>query len=320
MRLALSALSLAALFLPLGAQAQAQPGGAAVRAHSYDVLFRRLDHYIDQDKAPAIRARLTAERERLLALPDDQSFMTALNALLFSLSGDKHLSVYLNHPAPPAAPGAAPAVDTHGIGAVERLPGNVALLRMDGFSNAPESAAAVDLAMARVAGARALIIDLRANTGGGEVSFKRLLGHLFPSRTEITAIEWRDCATPPADRPDACVGQTRRLEQRFTDTPPRPAFPSRPVYVLVGKGSFSAAEALAYELQAQGRATVIGQQTPGGGNPSAGMDLESDFVVIVPIGHMRPKVGTGWEGVGVTPDIRTDPADALAIALSRARR
>ena len=313
-------LGFASLLLATAAAA-AEPAAApdlAVRAHSLDVLVRRIDHYVDQTKKPEIVSWLKAEREALLRIADRDAFLKALNAGLYKTSGDKHLSVFLRGPEPPPADDFS--AGTYGIGRVERLAGGAAYLEVTGFSNAPESVAAVDRAMARLEGAPALILDLRTNGGGGETSFLRLLGHLFPSRTEIGAIEWRECAPPPADRPDACTQVAPRLQRRFTDAPPKPAFPTQPVYVLVSAGSFSAAEAAAHELQVQKRAMIVGERTPGGGNPSAGMDLESDYVVIMPIGRGRPLSGPSFEGIGVAPDIAV-PADlALAEAVAFAAR
>ena len=288
-----------------------------MRAHSLDVLVRRIDHYVDQSKKPAIVSWLRAERDALLRIADRDAFLKALNAGLYKASGDKHLSVFLRGPEPP--PADDPAAGSYGIGKAERLAGGAAYLEVTGFSNAPESTAAVDRAMAKLEGAPALIIDLRANGGGGETSFLRLLGHLFPARTEISAIEWRECAPPPADRPDACTQVAPRLQRRFTDVPPRPAFPTQPVFVLVSGKSFSAAEAVAHELQVQKRALVVGERTPGGGNPSAGMDLESDYVVIMPIGRGRPLSGPSFEGIGVTPDIAVPAELALSEAAESAK-
>ncbi|HEX8388730.1 MAG TPA: hypothetical protein VF636_06910 [Sphingomonas sp.] len=61
----------------------------------------------------------------------------------------------------------------------------------------------------------------------------------------------------------------------------------------------------------------MGQTTGGGGNPSAGMGLESDLVVVVmPIGVMHPVIpGPGWEGVGIAPDLAVPAAEAEARAL-----
>jgi hypothetical protein len=299
------------------APAQVEAPGAAVRTHSYEVLLRRIDHYFDRSKHDAIRERLRAVRGPALRAADDAAFMKVLNAALYEASGDKHLSIFLRGPNPPPADDAA--LGTYGIGKVDRLAHDVAYVEVTGFSNAPESREAVDRAMAKAAGASALILDLRNNGGGGEVSFHRLLGHLFPERRELGSIEWRECAPPPAERPDACIPAPARLERRFTDLPPVPGFPSGPVYVLVSKGTFSAAEALANEVKSQGRGTVVGERTGGGGNPSAGMDLESDFVVIMPIGRSVPVKGASWEGVGVAPDIAVPADRALDAALAAVR-
>ena len=300
----------------LASQAPAgQDDSQAVRAHSLSVLVRRIDHYVDQSKKPAVVKWIASERERLLRIEGRQQFIEAVNAGLRQASGDKHLSLFFREADAPAADDVE--LGTFGIGKAELLPGEVAYLELNGFSNAPESVAAVDGVMSRLSGARALILDLRRNGGGGEVSFLRTLGHLFPARTEISSIEWRQCAPPPPDRPDACVQIEPRLERRFTNAPADPAFPTQPIFVLVSKESFSAAEAIAHELQVQGRATVIGERTPGGGNPSAGMDLESRYVVIMPIGRGIALNGTSFEGSGVAPNVPVDAARALETALAR---
>ncbi|HSX56056.1 MAG TPA: S41 family peptidase, partial [Sphingomonas sp.] len=81
----------------------------------------------------------------------------------------------------------------------------------------------------------------------------------------------------------------------------------------------SAAEALAFELQAHRRGVVIGERTPGGGNPAVGMDLESELIVVMPIGRMVPARGGVWEGKGVIPDIEAPALEAPATALALAR-
>ena len=308
-----------AAFAQAGQQPEAQPSPlpADIRAHSFDVLVRRIDHYVDPAKQPAIVAALRSARDRLLAMPSEAAFLVETNKLLITVSGDKHLTLFRKGPLPPAAD--RPETN-FGIARAAIDGDRIGHLVLDGFSNHPDSRAAIDKAMADVASARALIIDLRANGGGGEISFRRLLGHLFPAATELTAIEWRQCAPPSAGRPDACTHVAPRIERRFTDQPALPAFPERPVYVLVSRASFSAAEALAFELQAHRRGVVIGERTPGGGNPAVGMDLESELIVIMPIGRMVPAQGGVWEGKGVIPDIDIPALEAPAIALALARR
>jgi hypothetical protein len=283
---------------------------AAMRAHSLDVLARRMDHYVFPARKASIVARLQARRADFLAIQDQGAFIQAVNRELLSASGDRHLQIFLATPDAPQ-PTDDPSGD-FGVGQVTWLPGNVALLPFTGFSQHPWSREAVDRALKQVADASALVIDLRRNGGGGEVSYHRLLGHLFPARRELAAIEWRECAPPiPLKRPDSCRQIAPRLERRFTDTPAKPAFASRPVFVLTSADTFSAAEAVAWELQRAGRAKVVGERTGGGGNPSAGMDLESPLVVAMPIGRLDPRLGRGWEGRGVQPDVHLS-GDALA--------
>jgi C-terminal processing protease CtpA/Prc len=131
-------------------------------------------------------------------------------------------------------------------------------------------------------------------------------------------IRMRRCAPDPAD-PEGCVQDgSRDVLERYADAVAAPAFPTQPVYVLTSGGTFSAAEAVAYDLQAEGRATVVGEATGGGANPSIAMDLGPWFTVIMPIGEARhPATGTNWEGVGVRPDVAVPADEALAEALRR---
>ena len=198
------------------------------------------------------------------------------------------------------------------------LEGGVGYLDLAYFSGHPDAGAAIDAAMARLAGSRALILDLRNNGGGGEAALKRLMGHLAPAPMRLEDIRMRRCAPDPAD-PEGCVQDgSREVQTRYADAVAAPAFPDQPVYVLTSGGTFSAAEAVAYDLQATGRAVVVGEVTGGGANPSIAMDLGPWFTVIMPIGEARhPVTGTNWEGVGVQPDVAVPADEALAEALRR---
>ena len=292
----------------------------AHRVRALDTLDRRLAHYVMQDRTPAIRARLAERREAYLALTDPEAFRQAINADLLAVSGDKHLQVWIEPRSrddvavegpPPSmeAMAAEEARDDFGVREARMLEGGVAWLALSRFSGHPDAGAAVDAAMARLAGARALILDLRNNGGGGEPALRRLMGHLAPTPLRLEDILMRRCAPDPAD-PEGCVQDgSRDVQERFADAVPVPTFPTQPVYVLTSRGSFSAAEAVAYDLQAAGRATIVGEVTGGGANPSIAMDLGPWFTVIMPIGVARhPLTGANWDGVGVTPDVPV-PAD-----------
>ncbi len=319
---------------PAAVMAQEATAGVATgagalihRTRALDTLDRRLAHYVMADRTPAIRARLAERRPAYLALTEPEAFRQAINADLLAVSGDRHLQVWLESRSrddvvadgpPPTmeAMSAEEARNGYGVRAARMLDGGVGYLNLASFSGHRDSAGAIDAAMARLAGARALVLDLRENLGGGEVALRQLMGHLAPEPMRLEDLQFRRCAPDPAD-PEGCVQDgSRDTFERFANKVARPAFPDQPIYVLVGPGAFSAAEAVAYDLQSARRATVIGEPTGGGANPSTGMDLGPWFTVIMPIGVARhPVTGTNWEGVGVQPDVRITADRALDEAL-----
>jgi len=297
------------------------------RARALDVLDRRLAHYVMHERTPAIRARLAERRAALLDTADPEAFRQGINADLLAVSGDKHLQVWLEPRSrdevaaegpPPSMEqmAAVEAANGWGVREAKVLENGVAWLDLASFSGHPDSAAAIDAVMARLAGARALVLDLRDNLGGGEVALRQLMGHFAPEPMRLEDISFRRCAPNPADAEGCVQDGSRDVFERHANRVTAPAFPAQPIYVLVGSGTFSAAEAVAYDLQALGRATVVGEPTGGGANPSTGMDLGPWFTVIMPIGEARhPVTGTNWEGVGVQPDVAVPAAQAGESAL-----
>lgn len=75
---------------------------------------------------------------------------------------------------------------------------------------------------------------------------------------------------------------------------------SKPVYVLTGKQTFSAAEGFVYALKHLERATVVGEATGGGAYPSRALRLTEHFASSLPYASsVSPITGGGnWEGSG----------------------
>ena len=319
----------------LAQEAAAGPAGAgphaaitaADRVRALDTLDRRLAHYVMAERTPAIRARLAARRAAYLEQTDPETFRQAVNADLLAVSHDKHLQVWIEPRSrdeviaegpPPTMEqmSAEEARNGFGVREARMLDGGVGYLDLAYFSGHPDAGAAIDAALGTLTGARALVIDLRRNGGGGETALRRLMGHLAVAPMRLEDIRMRRCAPDPAD-PEGCVQDgSRDVQERYADPVAAPAFPTQPVYVLTSGGTFSAAEAVAYDLQANGRATVVGEVTGGGANPSIVMDLGPWFSVVMPIGEARhPATGGNWEGVGVRPDVAAPADEALAEAL-----
>ena len=89
-----------------------------------------------------------------------------------------------------------------------------------------------------------------------------------------------------------------------------------PVDVLTSARTFSGGEELAYDLQALGRARVVGETTAWRRPPARGLRPHArTSSCTCPIARsVNAVTGTNWEGVGVVPDVAC-PADE---ALSRA--
>jgi C-terminal processing protease CtpA/Prc len=89
----------------------------------------------------------------------------------------------------------------------------------------------------------------------------------------------------------------------------------KPVLILVGPDTKSAAESFAYQMQSLQRAKVIGEPTWGGANASRPYRLSEHFFAFIPSKRsISPITHTNWEGVGVIPDIAAKVDDALAAA------
>ena len=87
------------------------------------------------------------------------------------------------------------------------------------------------------------------------------------------------------------------------------------MFVLVSTTTFSGGEALADDLQALGRVTVVGEVTRGGAHPSTVVSLGDNVELRLPVARtVNPITGTDWEGVGVQPDVTVAAEVALDTA------
>jgi C-terminal processing protease CtpA/Prc len=113
------------------------------------------------------------------------------------------------------------------------------------------------------------------------------------------------------------TGET--TEQRTLSEVPGPRRLDVPLYVLVDRGSASAAEAPAFVLQNFGRATIVGERTAGAGRNVVQFPAELGLRVSLSTTRVyEPSSGREWERTGVLPDIVTTSEDALTTALEHA--
>jgi C-terminal processing protease CtpA/Prc len=151
----------------------------------------------------------------------------------------------------------------------------------------------------------ALIFDLRQNMGGDLEMVALMCSYLFGSDpVHLNDMHWR-------------VGNNFEVEEFWTqpEVDGERYGENKPVYVLTSHDTFSGGEEFAYNLQALGRATIVGETTGGGANPAQPFELAENFMVAIPHGTpVNPATKTNWEGAGVKPDIDVPKEKALETA------
>lgn len=272
--------------------------------------------YFDPAVAAKVEAMLEANRGKYVSLGDRQAFAAAVTADLYAATRDKHLKLSVQTA---DASKSAQVTDAdqaqidrmlaYGLVSVRRLPANIGYINLSYLDQTEAGAALVDSLMQLVKDTDALILDLRQNRGGGGATDEELLGHLSRTPMPMEKITWRN-----ADGTTSVTARTARSPVGG------PLYADKPVYVLTSQVTFSAAEALAYNLQATRRATIVGEVTAGGANPSnRGVRVGYGFRAGIPNGKVEhPITRSNWEGVGVQPDVVTAPDAALTAAYARA--
>jgi hypothetical protein len=268
------------------------------------------EHYVSVETAQVVSAGLQKKRARgdYDGLTDAVQFADVLGRDLQRLARDPHLAlVFGPMPRPPDLAAKAPpglARFGYGFGASQRLEGNVALLTISGFPPLfDEQKAAIGQRMSEIADADAVIVDLRANGGGFPPTEQHIASYFFDEQPIVL----KQLYSRDTDRIDE-IWTERELSGKRIGA-------HKPVYVLTGERTFSGGEALAYELQAHGRAVVVGVRTRGGAHAAWPYPVEGGFVLRVPRWRSSdPITGTNWEGIGIVPDIDVPEEEALETA------
>jgi C-terminal processing protease CtpA/Prc len=197
-------------------------------------------------------------------------------------------------------------IGNHGIHKVERMAGNIGLIEIRRFPRPEWGGETAVAALHVLANTDALIVDLRRCTGGYPGMVQLISTYLLGGEpVHLLSIYWRD----------------EDATRQYWTLPhvPGPSLADKPLTILTGKETFSGGENLAYDMQARGRALIIGEQTDGGAHPGALYRLTPHLEASIPIGlPTHPLTGGNWEGVGVTPDVPVPSERALSVAYKMA--
>ena len=137
---------------------------------------------------------------------------------------------------------------------------------------------------------KALVLDLRGNGGGYELTLQRLLGHFFDHDVKIGDIKRRKETKPLVAKTQGNDAYTGKL------------------VVLIDSESGSAAELFARVVQLEKRGTVIGDRSAGAVMRSrvhakqVGLETVVPYAVSITDADVTMTDGQSLENVGVTPD------------------
>jgi C-terminal processing protease CtpA/Prc len=314
------------LALLLSVAAAAQGSAFALDASDRELVLQAVIEHLEHDYVyPDIGARAAAALQRDIAagayaeLRSGEQFANALSLRIRQLTDDGHLNLELSDLSLEQTPTEEfseaqmqrwyGAHINHGVESYQRLDGNIGYLDLRAFPPPDLGGDTLAAAMNLAANADALIIDLRNNGGGIGESVALVASYLFDSTQRPLSGVY--------DRPS----DTFTHSQTQAYVPGRRFGGDKPVCVLISGDTFSAAEALAYDLQALQRATIVGAVSGGGAHPFEYLRIHPHFVLwSVTARSVNPITGTNWQYVGVKPDIEVPAEQALEHALEILRK
>jgi hypothetical protein len=277
--------------------------------------------YVFPEKGQKIAQHLRSEHRqgRFPASGDWQDLAGAISKSLQEFSRDGHLYVRydpktvkeLQKPAQPGPDTVTQAYDpffdgkdaaerNFGFRAVKVLEGNTGYIEISEINISVGSLPVLFAAMRFVANTRALVIDLRNNGGGGSNVGSVLESFFLRGHTPLLEFRTRNGSM----QTEKTVGWL--LEPKY----------EKPLFILVNKGTASAAEAFAYALQKHRRAKVVGQRSAGAAFMNSWYPVNEHLYISISTGAPTwPGTTENWEVTGINPDyIVAEGTELAAVA------
>ena len=164
-----------------------------------------------------------------------------------------------------------------------RLVDGMAIIRLPAFQNNSREKLLQSL-IELDAPITGVLLDMRDNPGGVLASAVSVAS-LFMTDTDVVQVKGR------------------QSDSRTLSTQGAALLEALPVVVLQNRYSASAAEVLASSLQAQKRATILGEVSYGKGSVQSVIPLNDEQAVKITVANYMTALGKKIDGVGVAPDV-----------------
>ena len=174
-----------------------------------------------------------------------------------------------------------------GFAAAKVLEGNIGYIKLSKINLSEKSLPVLYASMRFVANTKALIIDIQDNSGGGSAIGDVFESYFLPKETALLEFKNREGENH----------NSKTVSWLF-----EPKY-NKPLYIMINRGTVSAAEAFAFALQSQKRATIVGQRSAGAAHMSSWYPVnEHLFVSVSTSAPTLPGTEISWEQKGVQPD------------------
>lgn len=179
------------------------------------------------------------------------------------------------------------------------MSGNVGYLKISSFAGSREALGVGAAAMQFLSNCDVIILDLRFNPGG-DTAMVQFLASYFLGEEPVLLDEFH-------------YPREGRIVQLWS----LPYVPGKkPVqadlYILTDGYTFSAAEGLAYDLQALKKAVIAGTSSAGGAHVTEIHTVLDAYTLFIPVAFSKnPVTGTNFQGKGVRPDIEVSGETAI---------
>jgi len=313
----LTAIVLAIIFLHVSILAQQNKQLTLKEKSSYIEKAAKLlnDNYVFPDIALNIEKHLKSqlakgEFEKIASI---QEFAVKLTSEMQSVSKDKHMRCRANSGSPGGTAPVRPNFEVKGLkeetnfsfARAGKLDGNVGYFEIFNFPPVQRVKNNADDAMKFLSDSKAIIIDLRRNTGGNPDLIQYICSYFFDKPTHINSIYWRS--------------SNKTIDFVTFEKVDGKKMGNVPIFVLTSSFTFSGGEEFAYNILTQKRGLLIGEVTGGGANPGGSFPISDELSLFVPTGRaINPITKTNWEGIGVVPDIKTEVSKAFDMAYPKA--